>query len=55
MIDHNKTFNAQQVRNQVLWSTFELVDAMPLIVTPGIVMLVGAVIIDAARRFGSPN
>jgi hypothetical protein len=50
-IDQNKEFSADDVRKQVLWSTFELVDRMPLIVTPGIVMALGAILVDAARRF----
>jgi hypothetical protein len=54
-IDQNKRFTADQVRKQVLWSTFELVDEMPLIVTPGLVMVVGAILVDAARRFRNSN
>ncbi|HVK59827.1 MAG TPA: hypothetical protein VM735_13660 [Candidatus Kapabacteria bacterium] len=57
-IDPNKRFTAEDVQNQVRLSTFELVNKMPFIIGPGIVMGMGAILLgDASRkvRIDSPS
>ena len=49
-VSSQQSFTREQVQQQTREPVFELVDSMPWFVLPGLVMFIGGVCLDRARR-----
>jgi hypothetical protein len=51
ILAQKETFTRDEVMKQVLWSVFELNSRLPLVVLPGIIMVLGTVALGVSHRF----
>lgn len=55
ILAQKETFTRDEVMKQVLWSAIELKEKMPIVILPGTVMLLGAVVLGVSHRFRDSN